>query len=224
VRAIDRIGVWLPVLLALSANSPFWHGEDSHYASYRSQVWNRWPSSGPTQPFGSASAYREAVDGLVATGVLLDEGMVYFDARLSAKYPTVEVRVADVCLDLEDAVLLAALARALVDTAVRDELRGEPVPDVRIELRRAASWRASRSGVRAELLSPTTYRPVPAAEAVAELVAHTRDALESAGDLDRVSARLDRLLSEGTGADTQRRWRAEGLEGLVEKAALRTLA
>jgi carboxylate-amine ligase len=107
---------------------------------------------------------------------------------------------------------------------VRDAQRGEPAPDVRTELRRAASWRASRSGVRDELLSPATFRPVPAADAVAELVAHTRDALEEAGDLDRVVARLDRVLSEGTGADTQRRWRAEGLEGLVEKAALRTLA
>ncbi|MFC8734010.1 glutamate--cysteine ligase [Luteimicrobium sp. NPDC057192] len=224
VLAIDRIGVWLPVLLALSANSPFWNGEESHYASYRHQVWNRWPSAGPTQPFGTASAYREAVDALVATGTILDEGMVYFDARLSARYPTVEIRVADVCLDLEDAVLVAALARALVETAVNDALDGVPAPDVRTELRRAAAWRASRSGVRAELLSPTTFLPVPAADAVAELVEHTRDALEAAGDLERVAARLERVLSEGTGADTQRRWRAEGLEGLVEKAALRTFA
>jgi carboxylate-amine ligase len=224
IAAIDRIGVWLPVLLALSSNSPFWHGEDTHYSSYRTQVWNRWPSSGPTQPFGSLAAYRAAVDGLVATGTALDEGMVYFDARLSARYPTVEVRVADVCLDVDDAVLLAALARALVETGVRESAAGVAAPDVRPELHRAASWRASRSGVRGELLSPTTFRPAPAADAVGELVAHTRDALDDAGDLDHVTDRIAHVIDRGTGADTQRRWRADGLEALVERATLRTLA
>ncbi|MGC5166404.1 carboxylate-amine ligase [Luteimicrobium sp. DT211] len=224
VAAIDRIGVWLPVLLALSSNSPFWRGEETHYASYRAQVWNRWPTSGPTQPFGSVAAYRAAVDRLVATGTALDEGMVYFDARLSARYPTVEVRVADVCLDLEDAVLLAALARGLVETAVRDAAAGATAPDVRLELRRAASWRASRSGMREDLLSPTTFRPVPAADAVAALLAHTQGALADAGDLERVTDRVAQLVDRGTGADTQRRWRADGLPALVERAALRTLA
>uniref|UniRef100_UPI002027DDC8 carboxylate-amine ligase n=1 Tax=Actinotalea sp. C106 TaxID=2908644 RepID=UPI002027DDC8 len=133
VQVIDRIGPWLPVLLALSSNSPFWHGADSGYASYRSQVWNRWPSAGPTAQFGSADAYHAAVEDLVATGTILDAGMVYFDARLSARYPTVEIRVADVCLDAEDAVLVAALARGLVDTAADDAAHGRPAPVVRVE-------------------------------------------------------------------------------------------
>ena len=98
VAVLDRAGPWLAALLALSANSPFWHGQDSSYASFRYQVWGRWPSSGPTEPFRTAQAYRETIGQMVGTGTLIDPGMVYFNARLSEQYPTIEIRIADVCL------------------------------------------------------------------------------------------------------------------------------
>ncbi len=129
VAVLDRMRVWLPVLLALSANSPFWQGKDTRYGSYRSQVWGRWPSAGPVEIHGSAEAYHARVRSLVATGALRDEGMIYFDARLSHRYPTVEVRVADVCLDPADTVLLATLVRGLVETSAREWREGRPVPD-----------------------------------------------------------------------------------------------
>jgi glutamate---cysteine ligase / carboxylate-amine ligase len=119
VAVLDRIQPWLAALLALSANSPFWQGMDSSYASFRYQAWGRWPCSGPTEWFGSAQAYQATVDQMVRTGTLLDTGMVYFDARLSQHYPALEVRIADVCLRHEDAVLIAALVRALVETKAR---------------------------------------------------------------------------------------------------------
>ena len=97
IAVIDRIRGWLPVVLALSANSPFSDGRDTGYASYRSQLWVRWPSAGPTDVFGTPAAYEALVASMVDSGVLLDDGMVYFDARLSHRYPTVEIRVADVC-------------------------------------------------------------------------------------------------------------------------------
>src|SRR6266516_315467 len=112
IAALDRIGPWLAILLALSANSPFWQGRDSSYASFRYQVQGRWPSSGPTEVFGNARAYQETVRQMVRTRTLLDPAMVYFDARLSERYPTLEIRIADVCLHADDAVLIAALARA----------------------------------------------------------------------------------------------------------------
>ncbi len=116
------------MLLALSSNSPFWQGADSGYASYRTQVWYRWPTAGPTEPFGDAAGYDRATARLLATGVPLDAGQFYFDARISATHPTVEVRVADVCLLARDAVLLAALTRGLVETAAREAADGLPVP------------------------------------------------------------------------------------------------
>jgi carboxylate-amine ligase len=125
VAVLDRAGPWLATLLALSANSPFWQGRDSEYASFRYQVWGRWPSSGPAGPFGTSRAYRETIEQMVGSGTLIDPGMVYFDARLSERYPTVEIRIADVCLRAEDTVLVAALARALVETEARTWREGK---------------------------------------------------------------------------------------------------
>ena len=159
VAVLDRIRPWLAVLLALSANSPFWQGRDSEYASFRYQAWGRWPTSGPTDPFGSAEAYQQTVGQMVGTGTLLDTGMVYFDARLSEHYPTLEIRIADVCLYADDAVLIAALARALVETEARRWRAGGVTPRQRIELLRLAAWRASRSGLDDVLVSPSTGRP-----------------------------------------------------------------
>jgi carboxylate-amine ligase len=162
VGVLDRIRVWLPTLLAISANSPFWQGQDSGYASFRSQAMARWPSAGPTEVFGSAPAYRKMVSDMVASGVLLDEGMVYFDARASHRYPTVEVRVADVCLDPRDAVLVAALCRGLVETAGQEWAAGLDPPTVPAAMLRLASWQAGREGLDGDLLDPVTHRPRPA--------------------------------------------------------------
>lgn len=204
VGALDRIRPWLPCLAAISANSPFWDGQDTGYASWRTQMWQRWPSAGPTEPFGSADAYDELADDLVRSGVLLDRGMLYYDARLSSHLPTLEVRVGDVCGSAQDAVLLAALARALVSTGARQWAAGVPPVQVRTELLRAAQWRASRSGVRGELVDVLARRPVPAPALLDRLVEHVRPELDRTGDTDLVRTGLDRLLREGTGADRQR--------------------
>jgi carboxylate-amine ligase len=204
VAVLDRIRVWLPVLVALSANSPFYQGRDSGYASFRSQVWTRWPSAGPTDVFGSAAAYHRTVEELIATGTLLDPGMIYFDARLAQHYPTVEIRVADVCLEYEDTVLLAGLCRALVSTAATEAEAGTPPPDVRTDLLRVATWRAGRSGMSDCLVDPRTLRPAPARHVIDALVEHVRPALEEAGDYAAVCARLETLRERGNGADRQR--------------------
>ncbi|GAA4895216.1 glutamate--cysteine ligase [Streptomyces coeruleoprunus] len=204
VAVLDRIRPWLSVLLALSANSPFWQGHDSGYSSYRSRVWGRWPSAGPVELFGSADRYHQQVSDLVSTGVLQDEGMVYFDARLSHTYPTVEIRAADVCLDASTTVLVAILARALVDTAAREWREGEPPARHPIGLLRAAAWRAGRSGLDDELLHPLTMRPAPAERVVQALLGHVEAALDDNGDLAHAHKALADLMGGGTGAHVQR--------------------
>jgi carboxylate-amine ligase len=204
VAVLDRAGTWLATLLALSANSPFWQGRDSEYASFRYQVWGRWPSSGPAGPFGTSRAYRETIEQMVGSGTLIDPGMVYFDARLSERYPTVEIRIADVCLRAEDTVLVAALARALVETEARTWREGKPASPARTELMRLAAWRASRSGLDDTLLHPVTGKPEAATTVVGMLLDHCRDALADAGDAGIVAALLTDLLARGNGASFQR--------------------
>jgi carboxylate-amine ligase len=204
VAVLDRIGPWLATLLALSANSPFWQGVDSSYASFRYQAWGRWPSSGPTEPFRTAEGYREALRQMMRTSTLLDTGMIYFDARLSEKYPTIEIRIADVCLRAGDAVLIAALARALVETEARASRDGIPARYPRTEVLRLARWRASRSGLDDVLLNPVTGQPERAAAVANSLLDHCRDALADTGDADAVKELLTALLAGGNGADFQR--------------------
>jgi carboxylate-amine ligase len=204
VGVIDRIRVWLPTLLAISANSPFWRGEDTGYASYRSQMLARWPSWGPPEVFGSAAAYHRRVREMVLSSVILDEGMVYFDARLSEHYPTVEVRAADVCFTVEEAVVIGALCRALVETAAREWQRGLPPPEVPTQLLRLASWQAGREGIEGRLVDWRSGRPRPCWDVIGSLLAHVGSALEEAGDLSTVLEGLERLRTEGNGAVRQR--------------------
>lgn len=224
VGVLDRIRVWLSVLLAVSANSPFWNGRDSGYASFRSQAQARWPTTGPTELFGSVATYRQHVDDLLGSGVPLDEGMLYTEARLSRHYPTVEVRICDVCLEVDDAVLVAALARGLVETAAREHAAGDPPPTVSVSVLRLATWQAGRAGVGGELVDPLTARPVPARARCEALLVHVADALHDAGDLALVEQGIERVLIHGTGADRQRAvlGRTGSLTEVVRDLACRT--
>jgi carboxylate-amine ligase len=224
VAVLDRIRVWLPVLLALSANSPFWQGRDSGYASFRYQAWNRWPTAGPCERFGSERAYRRHVQTLLATGVVLDEGMVYFDARLSRNHPTVEVRIADVCMEPAHATAIAAIVRALVERAAQEWRSGTPAPRLSAAQLRLAAWKASESGVEGTLLHPLLNLPCPAAEAVQALLTHIRPALAGSGDEEQVALELARILAAGTGSRRQRETMAntQSLAAVVKDAVDRT--
>jgi carboxylate-amine ligase len=225
IAVLNRIRIWLPVLTALTANSPFWQGEDTGYASFRSQAWHRWPSAGPNEVFADAAEYHRLIDRVLDTGTVLDTGMVYFDARLSANWPTVEVRTADVALRVEDAVTLAGVVRGLVETAARDARAGNPPPDVPAAVLRMAAWRAGRSGLGGDLVHPLTGRPAPAADVVGALLDHVGPALAAAGDEERVADGLGELLRRGTGADLQRRIHREtGDLAAVVRAAVAVTA
>ncbi len=204
VAVLDRIRNWLPVLIALGANSPFWQGQDTGYASFRYQIWRRWPTAGPTEIFGSAAAYKDLLEMLLSCNVLLDQAMIYFDARISANYPTVEIRVPDVCTDAEHATALAAIARALVETAAREWTAGQVPHPVPAEMLRLASWRASRFGLDDDLIHPLENLPRPAASVLDTLLSHVRPVLDESGDFQRVHAALHHILEKGTGAQRQR--------------------
>jgi carboxylate-amine ligase len=210
IGVLDRIRAWLPCLTALCANSPYWQGIDSGYASYRTIVLSQLPPVGPSPVWGSIAAYRRAVEAVVATGAAFDPGMVYFDARLSATYPTVEIRVTDVCREIEQTALIAALCRALVDTAAAAWADGEPAPDVATAAIRSASWRAARFGLTQSLFEPQTGRLAPAGQVIGALVSHVSGALAANGDVELVRDGWRRLEIDGTGADRQRQERGSG--------------
>src|SRR3954454_21762586 len=201
----QRIARALPVLLALSASSPFWNGQDTGYASIRSIIWRRWPSSGSPGRLSSAAEYDQLVADLIGSGVIADAKMAYFDVRPSSHAPTLELRVCDACPLVDDAVLIAGLFRALVRAAEDDVVAGRPFRPAPPPLHRAAVWQAARGGLTRELLDGATApRPRPAAEVVRGLVDRLRPQLEELGDLDAVTELTETVLARGNSADRQR--------------------
>lgn len=206
VRAMCAIAPWLPPLLALSASSPFWLGADTGYASWRTMVWQRWPTAGPVGCFAGAADYDAAVDGLIRTGVISDAGMIYYDVRPSAHLQTLEMRVCDACPRAETVVLIAGLFRALAREACERSVEPDAtVCDGRHDWLRAATWRAARSGLEGDLIDPVTRLPAPAATVLRGMAERLRPALEASGDRDTVSDLLEDALAAGSAAHRLRR-------------------
>ncbi|GAB3654359.1 hypothetical protein GCM10027589_13010 [Actinocorallia lasiicapitis] len=213
VLVAQRVSAWTPVLLALSASSPFWLGADTGYASGRTLLWSRWPTTGPPPVVGSAAEYDQLIKDLIGSGVITDPGMIYYDLRPSAHLPTLELRVPDACPRIEDVTLIAGLFRALVVDALD---AAEPF-GVRPELVRAQTWRAARAGLEGELVDPLTGRPKPAARVVRSLFERLRPTLESTGDAELLEELLEGALDRGSSAARQRAaFAAGGLEEVVD--------
>ncbi|MEU8300090.1 glutamate--cysteine ligase [Micromonospora sp. NPDC048909] len=205
VQVCNHLRQWLPVVQAITTNSPLHDGADTGHASWRGMQLERWPSIGPTPYFASATDYDRTVDELIAAGIMLDAAMVYWYARPSPAYPTVEIRVGDVCPTVDDTVLVAALVRALVATVLDDVRAGILAPPVRDCLVSAAHWRAAHDGLDGDLIDLRAGGARPAWALVDELFATVTPALVRHGDLAYVVAQLARLRDEGTGATRQRR-------------------
>ncbi|MFJ9950783.1 glutamate--cysteine ligase [Kitasatospora sp. NPDC091207] len=217
VGALVRVRPWLSVLVAMSANSPYWRGRDTRFASWRTVHFDQWAVSGPPPAFRDIADYRRRTGALLASGAIADEGQVYWQARLSGRYPTVEVRACDVQLTVADAELFAGLTRGLVARAVLDERAGRPRPEPPEELVRAGVWHAARAGLHADLVSPVDGASRPAGAVVEELRSYAAPGLDAAGDTGRVAELWQRFRARGSGADRQRRWyRDAGRAGLAE--------
>ncbi|GAA2595734.1 glutamate--cysteine ligase [Actinomadura fulvescens] len=226
VEVSNHLRPWLPTLLALAANSPYWAGRDTGHACWRVMSWARWPVAGPPPFFRSLAHFDETVERLLACGALMDPATLFWDVRPSIRFPTIEIRLGDVALTADDAVLFAALTRALVQRSVTAVERGVPAPDPAPETLRAACWLAARDGLSGTGLDTFTGRPAAQRDLAAGLLAHVRDALQDSGDLDHATIGLRRLLTTGTGAHRQRAAfrRRDRLTDVVDAAALRTLA
>jgi glutamate---cysteine ligase / carboxylate-amine ligase len=218
VQVMNRARVWLGPMLAVSANSPFWLGADTGYASYRTQTWSMLPMSGPPGYFGSLAEHDDLVKTLVSTGIAAAPHKIYWDMRLSEHFGTVELRVMDMCTRVDEAVMVAGLARALVRTCHEQVAREEPYPKVRTELLRGAHWLAARYGLEAELMDVEEERTVPALRMIEKMMIFLRPALEESGDWQEVSALVGSTLKHGNGAMRQRQMyeRAGRLQDVVD--------
>ena len=216
VAVVDGLRAWLPVLTALSANSPFWFGTDTGFDSYRTVHWRRWPVTGPPPRTRNSAGWGAAVAALVAAGAIPDASFAYWDVRVATRHPTVEVRCADVQGSVEEVVALAGLVRGLAATVLADVAAGREPLDPPPDVLRYACWHAARYGLDADLVDPRTGALAPAHRVVEDLLVLVAPALDRHGDAAEVTTAVRRTISAGNGARRQREaCTAGGLPGVV---------
>jgi glutamate---cysteine ligase / carboxylate-amine ligase len=177
VLVSNHLRPWLPTLIALMANSPYWTGRETGYASWRTLTRTRWPVAGPPPRLASYAEYTALLDRLTEAGVLVDPGTAFWDVRPSAHLPTLEIRVADVPATSAESTRFALLVRALVTALLKSVDRGDPTPDPSPEHLRAAYWRAARDGLSGAAIDPFTGKPTTAAHQLSVLADLTDPAL-----------------------------------------------
>ncbi|ADJ46072.1 carboxylate-amine ligase [Amycolatopsis mediterranei S699] len=219
VAVVNHLGRWLPTLLALSGNSPFDHGRDTGYDSWRMVLQSRFPGSGVAPHLRGHAEYRRAVETLVDCGALVDPDQTFWLARPSGRFPTVEFRVADTALTVDHAVLQALLSRALVQRALTDLAAGREAAQLSPQVAAAAVWAAARYGLSGELVDAAAGTRRPAWTLVDELLEHVRTPLEESGDLAEVRKLVDAVRSGGTGAAQQRAVADDGMTAVRWLAA-----
>ena len=202
VMIVDRIMRHLPVLLAISCNSPWWNGRVTGLQSHRSKIMEALPTAGLPSLMRNWSEYVWLVNHLVETGFINSIREIWWDVRPHQNFGTVEVRVCDMPGNLEDTLAIAALVHCLVRALSDDIDRGAYQHDCHPMMVRQNKWRASRYGLDAQLVDSFTFRPHPAREVISNLIELLRPSgrrLECEPYLDRV---LDLIAGE-TWADRQ---------------------
>lgn len=209
VRALNRSRAWLPVLLALTGNSPFADGLDSGFSSWRSIVIRRLPSSWCPPRFHDLDDYRARITQLIDLGAVSEAVSLSWAVRVSERFPTVEVRIFDAQLSTDDTLLATLLTRALV---LADDV---PVASVEHDAIDASIWTAARHGTAARVIDPMTGEIAPTWDIAGRMLAAIRPVLAELGDEDYVRSGLDRIRRDGTGAERQlRAYERDGVAGL----------
>ena len=189
VLLLNRFAGYLPLLLSLSTSSPFWQGEDTGLKSFRLTVFDNFPRSGLPERFKDFGDYTRNIDILKKAGVLQDATFIWWDQRISARYPTLETRVTDMCTALEDAAGIAALTQSLLHYLYRSYRDRRHAPVYSRFLIEQNRWRAMRYGYDEGLVDFTTASVVRIDELLADLVERVlpdADELGCSRELERV--------------------------------------
>ena len=198
----NQLIYFLPHLLALTTSSPFWRGRRTGLKSYRLAVVNELPRSGLPQPFASAAEYRRMVGLLVDTGMIQDATRIWWDLRLSDRFPTLEMRITDVCTRVDDGIAVAALYASIVRMLCRLKRKNQRWRTYLNAMVAENRWLAQRHGASGELIDFGKGEAVPFRDLVDELidlVAEDAEALGCSSEIERARA----IAANGTSADRQ---------------------
>jgi carboxylate-amine ligase len=201
---MNQVRTWLPQLLAISSNSPFWNGRMTGLKSYRSVVWKRFPRSGMPELFLSRSHFDQYVQHLVEMECIDNGKKIWWDIRPHPFFDTLEFRVCDMPATIEDTLALAALCQALVAKLAQLNEHGKEVPALRRDYIEENKWRAMRYGLDAEVLDFVQHRRLSMRDSIQEMLDFVDDVVDELGsryEMNYLRALL--AMPQGTGADRQ---------------------
>lgn len=215
IELMNQVTYFLPHLLALSGSSPFWQGEDTGLKSYRTTVFRAMPRTGLPDEFESWSQYQRHVNVLIGTGVIEDATKLWWDIRPSSRYPTLEMRSADICTRLVDGLAIAACFQSLLATLFQLRMENQRWRQYSRMLIQENSWRAQRYGVDETLIDFGRGCLTPMSELAVELVDMVRKEATAIGAIDHVEHILT-IVEQGTSADRQRKVYQDAVAGGAE--------
>lgn len=220
---MNQVTYFLPHLLALSTSSPFWHGVETGLKSYRMSVFYSLPRTGPPERFSSWGEYERHVEALVGAGLIEDATRLWWDIRPSARYPTIEMRIADISTRVDDGITVAAVFLSLLGMLYRRRTENQRWRSYSNMLVSENTWRAQRYGVEGTLADFGKGTLVPFANLIEEIIELVRPDAEEFGCVAEVE-RARELVSDGTSADRQiAAYRAAIDSGASEDEALRAV-
>jgi carboxylate-amine ligase len=202
VEVMNRAMHWLPMFLALSTSSPFWNHRVTGLLSYRQALYDEWPRSGIPDFFQDEADYHAFVDRMQAAGAIADSTHLWWAIRPALRYPTLELRISDVCTRLDDALAIAALYRCLIATLLANPEMGKARSTHTRRLIDENRWRAKRDGIKAELILETSNQVVPVANVVTDLLTDCREQIERLNCAAALEP-IDRIFAAGTSAHEQ---------------------
>jgi glutamate---cysteine ligase / carboxylate-amine ligase len=224
LNLLNRLSWYLPHILALSTSSPFWQGKDTGLNSFRMSVIQGLPRSGPPHYFETVEDYHHFIEQLIAAESIQDASEVWWDARLSCKFPTIEMRISDICTYLDDTIAIAAFYRCLMHHLYHQVEAHEPLEPPSRPIIHENRWRAERHPIReAAMMTGNHFQAKPYTEIMADLLEQLQPEAETLGCVDELKS-VQRIIDEGTSADKQRQWYQDAIKaGQSEQQALETI-
>lgn len=223
IDVMNQLSYFLPHLLALSASSPFWQGEDTGLASYRLSVFDNLPRTGLPPKLWSWAEFQRSVDAIVELGLIEDASKIWWDLRPSANFPTIETRIFDVSPKIETTLTLAALVQALARYLWRMKGRNQRWRIYDNFLIAENRWMAQRYGATRGLIDFGKREIVPVAHLVEELIEILSEDAEALGCLAELEGAREIILG-GTSAERQRQIYTDALEAdLPQDEALKAV-
>jgi len=202
IHIMNAARYFLPHIFALSTNSPFWLGRNTGFKSYRAKVFDRFPRTGIPDYFGSISEYDNYISLLVKTNCIDNAKKIWWDIRMHPFYPTLEFRVCDIPMRVDETIALAALIQAVVAKLYKLIKQNLGFRLYRRALIAENKWRACRYGIAGKLIDFGKQTEVPAVDLIHELLEFVDDVVDELDSREELNY-INTILEMGTGADRQ---------------------